>query len=432
MKIVSFSKSRVAIVLLMSIVVASILSFLVINDLNTVIVPSELYSNGLVFDSGMATNYWRYLQVTFLSIGSGAVLASLAAVFVFVYLKTGNENSRTVASLFVGICSFTSLFAVLGYDSMSRVVNQGIITLSLPLENPLYKVLQPPVVVFLGLQAVIAALGVGCFALLLASGKTEVRISFPTTVSLSMLVVGAGLSGSAFLYESTIPLVAGIGLIFCGSVMSYVSAESYVKRAVVEATSLSYLTSLREELNRRDPLSKMVFLPSKYIQDNKGNRVFVADASEGEIEACERILSGKDLERNPTLMLAPGIELLKLFEKTARKSFSKANVSFFERAVPKLIIEDWDLAENVKVAVIGDTVNIRLENPVDAGFFAKAKESKFDSSFYFVSVPLLGAFGCALADCSGKPVTMRSPVISENGKIVALEYALLSSKDGVF
>ena len=249
-------------------------------------------------------------------------------------------------------------------------------------------------------------------------------------VSLSLFLIGAALTVLSMLFSSFIPLFAGLGMLFWGSILIYIRSEDYVKSELLQATNLSYFASLDEMLKNTPEMSgKGVYLPSRVASGVATSRVYFFEKSKKKVTLSE-IIKEKGIIGHPkSSMIAPGNELLRLFEKRVGKSFAGADYSFFQRAIPGLVEDDFELAQKVEIETGEDNVKIRLKNPSALTFLVKAKEqlATIDS----IGLPISSAIACALADTTDRPVIIRSHHIDDEGKGAEIEYAVLGYEEAL-
>ena len=243
----------------------------------------------------------------------------------------------------------------------------------------------------------------------------------------------------SYYYPSTyISVFAGLGLLFWASILIFIRSEDYVESKLLKATNLSYLASLDEMLRTMPEMSgKAVYLPepphglapSRIGKGIATSRVyfFEDDEKTGTPSAIvqEKVIAGHLKDS----IIAPGNDLLKLFEETLGKRFAGAGYSFFERAIPRLIEDDFELAQKVEIETLKDSVKIRLKNPIDPTLFVKAEEQH--TTVESIGLPMTSAMACALANSTQKPVVIKGHRIDDEGKKVEIAYAMLSYEEAV-
>ena len=133
--------------------------------------------------------------------------------------------------------------------------------------------------------------------------------------------------------------------------------------------------------------------------------------------------------RNPEaiVMTPPGNELTKLFEKKLNTSFTKVDLAYLEQNIPKLLIEDLEIAEGVKIKIENSFVRVRIENSIYKDICKETE--KLSSISRSLGCPITSAIACTLAKATGKPIIISKQQTSENGKIIYTEYELLEEHE---
>jgi hypothetical protein len=224
------------------------------------------------------------------------------------------------------------------------------------------------------------------------------------------------------------PALVGLGLIFWGMIIGYISSEEYVKREVFEATNLSYLTTLNEMMQKLHLKETAVFLPIRYLSGSKSNKVYLVESKTAKLDNIKEILQ-KASNNDPLdarLMVAPGNELLKLFEKTLGKSFANVDFSFFETNMPKLLINELEIAQNVEIEGKGNIVQVKIKNLVTEDFSKELNE--YETTVHSLGIPLSSAIACALANCTNNPTVINNHKINVDEKTTEIEFLLIKEK----
>jgi hypothetical protein len=400
--IVSF-KPKAIMAIFLSMTMCLIVSFFLLNSLNFGIVHLKLYDYGLRFDSLWANEYWKYLYILIASIMTNCALVILSFFSLVLYIKKRVDGSRVLSSVFVALSFFASIFSVALFVFIDNIVNGNLYNFGLQFSNTWFDSYSWYFIGFVSLQAIIMSLSITSFLLISFGNKSFVKVSLSKITFTSLIAVGSVLIGLSILYNYIVSLFAGLGLVFWGTIMTYVSSDKFIKKEVFEATSLSYFSSLNEILDRVE-IKNVIYMPSKNAELK--NEIPLEDND----------------EKEKTLIYAPGMELFNLFEKTLGTNFAKHNFSFFERAIPKILV-DLELAQNAKIEAEGDIVTVTLDNPFDTIFLLKAKQ--YSRALDSIGIPLSSAIAIALAHSTGKPVVIKSHLISPEAKIVEIEYVTL-------
>ena len=167
---------------------------------------------------------------------------------------------------------------------------------------------------------------------------------------------------------STDPLpttaLVGLGMIFWGMIVGYITSGEYVKLEVLESTNLSYLETLNEIVQKLHSKETAVFLPSKYLSNSKSNMIYFTENKTSELQSIsEKMLETENNQGSKSrLMIAPGNQLLRLFEKTLGKKFTDGDFSFFETNIPRLLINELEIAQNVTIKIEENIVRVEIKN----------------------------------------------------------------------
>jgi hypothetical protein len=403
--------TKAIISLLMLVIAINILSLFVINNLNINIVNSALYDYGLVFDWSWAERYWNYSNLLFASVASCIALAVLSAASVIFLGKTQGNGPRVFSSFTLALAASANILSLILFFFIDNVVNVDLYRFGLQLSLYWYEPYFVQVNYFLAMQMLSFTLGM---------------------VSLCLLIFGTVLVGYSVFYDSSTSGLVGLGLIFWGVIIGYISTEDYVKREVLEATNLSYITTLNEMLEKLQLTEKAVFLPPKYLSDAKTNKVYIAKIQSGGLLNPEEIMQKTVNDEKPevTLMVAPGNELARLFEKTLGKSFTRVDFSFLEINMPKLLVNELELAQKVEIGAEGNIVKVKMKNPMPSDFSKEIKD--YGKAVNSVGTPLSSAIACALANSTGKPIAIKNHQITLDGKTIEIEYVVIKEKESWF
>lgn len=253
------------------------------------------------------------------------------------------------------------------------------------------------------------------------------NISLAKASGFITLALGAASLIASILYTSQILAFIGLGLIFWGVILTYIQTEEYVKGSLLPATSLSALETLNQIMEELGYKEKAIYLPPEYLADPEANKAYIPKNKESELPTPEQI-QGKENRffiqiPQGILPTPPGSELAKLFEKTLETSFTKADLQYLQLNLPKLLIEDLEIAQNLDITVENNKVSVTIEN---SAYQSLTKEAaKLSKLYESLGCPLSSAIACALAKASGKPVIIEKQQITDENKGLKIEYLLV-------
>jgi hypothetical protein len=260
--------------------------------------------------------------------------------------------------------------------------------------------------------------------------KTIRKINSAHVTGWALIGFGAIALITSIIFSSSIFAVIGLGLVFWGIIIKYITTEQYVKKTLLDTTTLSSLKIIDEMLKELNYNSKAVYLPPKYLREIESNKIYIPKHENIKLPTPEQILQeDKIFIRNPEaiVLTPPGNELTKLFEKTLNTIFAKVDLVYLEQNIPKLLIEDLEIAEDVKIEIENSIIRVRIENSIYKDI-CKETEKLSDTS-RSLGCPISSAIACTLAKATGKPIIVSKHQTSEDGKIIDIEYELLKGPE---
>jgi hypothetical protein len=286
----------------------------------------------------------------------------------------------------------------------------------------------------LALNGLASAIAIASITAILLSARRTVRIT-PARLTGSILVaIGATALAASTVYASTILAFVGLGLVFWGIIFAYIQTEEYVKKTLLEATITPYLATLNEIIQGLEYKGDAVYLPPKYLSEPEAYKAFIPKQKETRLPKPEQMQKQEiqfyiDFIEDPpaVLLTPPGAELTKLFEKTLQTNFIREDIQYIQRNMPKLFIEDLEIAQNFEMETEKDKVLVKIENTAISGLSLKTEQTlSINSTLGF---PVTSAIACALAKSTGKPVIIEKQETSEDGRNITIEYRMLEEEE---
>jgi hypothetical protein len=261
--------------------------------------------------------------------------------------------------------------------------------------------------------------------------KRETRAKKKTSLTKAaiwaFLSIGSVTLLTSIIYISSILAFIGLGLVFWGALLLYVQPEEYTKKALLDATLLPSLSTLNQIINELNYKGKAIYLPPKYSNDPEENKLYIPKQKEGEFPTPEDILEQENqifLNKPQGILLTPpGAQLAKLFEKILETNFAKKDLQYITQNMPKLFVEDLEIADNLEIEARNDEIKITITNSA----FQEAQKENNTLSHLCSSIgcPLSSAIACALTKATGKPITIEKIQTSEEGKNIEAIYRIL-------
>ena len=228
----------------------------------------------------------------------------------------------------------------------------------------------------------------------------------------------------SIVYTSSILAFIGLGLTFWGALLTYLRQEKYVKATLIDSTAISSIENLDKIITELKYKGKGIHLPPEYFKDPKSGLVYIPKKEGAKIpragETSEEVFSQKT---QGMFITPPGLSLTNYFENELGKNFAKADLKHLQNNLPKLFIENLEIAEDLEIEIENNTFHIKIINSVYKDLCSKAR--KFSSICGSVGCPICSAIACALTRATGKPVVVSKDNSSADGKIIDIQYMIL-------
>ena len=328
----------------------------------------------------------------------------------YIQLTIGNQVTDLVIMVFSAIIGL--VFAVLGYAVKPRKPKPS----SLPVPIPS----TPPKLTGAKLKKESENR---------KSARTQLKLKLSLTKITSLTLFGTGIAAfiASLLYSSSTLAFIGLGLTFWGAIFLYTGTEKYIKEALLDKTTSPSLVTLNQMIAELGYKGQAVYLPPKYLKDFESSKVFIAKQERTKLPTPKQIQ--KEEERmfvtNPEgiLLTPPGADLTKLFEETLDTSLTKADLQYLEGTMPRLLVEDLEIAENLEIEAKKSKVYVKIENSIYTNMHIEAE--KLPNVRGSIGCPICSAIACAIAKAAGKPTIIERVQTSEDGRTISIEYRLL-------
>ena len=181
-----------------------------------------------------------------------------------------------------------------------------------------------------------------------------------------LLILGAISLSSSIIYSSIIPAFIGLGLAFWGALLLYIKPTRYVKADLLDSTAISTLTAIDRVITELNYEGKGIYLPPRYLKEIKSGTVFIPSNKEITIPPVEEVTEEKVFLKNPNgICLTPtGLGLTNLYEDELGTDFARVDFNYLQNNMPKLFIEDLEIAENLELSMEGSTIHVKIVGSV--------------------------------------------------------------------
>lgn len=223
------------------------------------------------------------------------------------------------------------------------------------------------------------------------------------------------------IYASTVLAFIGLGLTFWGVLLLFIRPRKYVRSDLMDSTALSSLKTIDRVMTGLGYTAKGIYIPASNPEKAV---VFIPS------QPLKRIPKAEEIEqdtfvKDPTgmTMVPPGLALANLFERELGVQFNKTNLETLRERLPKLLIEDLELVQDVEMHVDGNDVRMKFIESMYSDFCGKLRTST--NVCASLGCPICSAMACVLAQATGKPVEFDKDSYTVDGRTVETSYRIL-------
>jgi hypothetical protein len=260
-----------------------------------------------------------------------------------------------------------------------------------------------------------------------------------------MLLLGTASLVASVSYNSSILAFIGLGLAFWGGILLYIKPEEYTRKTFLEAAVSPSLITLNQMIQELGYKGDATYLPPKYFTNPETTKMYISKYKHGSLPTPEQTQPYEDQPVARTaqslLLTPPGIELSRLLEKSLGKSFIQTDLESLQQNLPRLFIEDLEIAENLEIQSQNEitekkgddpafviqgkktTIAAKITKPTCGTIFKKTEEPSQPAGL--IGDPICSAIAIALTKATGKPVRIADIKSSEDGNTIEASYEII-------
>jgi hypothetical protein len=262
--------------------------------------------------------------------------------------------------------------------------------------------------------------------------KSVTAISAPLRVL--FLVLGAISLVASFFVESRILALIGLGLVFWGALLLFLSPVRHVEASLLYSTSLASYVNIDRIMADFEYKGKGYYLPSypkdvylpEHLKGLKDVLVYVSAQETFEMPPVDELAEGKFLLKDSkgVLILPPGLGLLEEMENKLNIDLTKTSLTELSEILPQFLLENFNIAKDIKLSLKENIASLRITDSIYRDLYV----SKTSKSVVMLGCPLASAVACALAKASSKPVMIQRHRVSLDGMTVELQFSIVEGK----
>jgi len=230
-------------------------------------------------------------------------------------------------------------------------------------------------------------------------------------------------------YEHSILAFIGLGLTFWGALLLFIKPTKYVKANLLDSTTISSLRTIDQIITDLNYKGKAIYLPPKHLKSLKSGTVFIPSEKELVIPPTEEMAEGKAFVKNPKgiCLTPPGLGLANLYENKLGKDFAKADLNYLQNNLPKLFIEDLEIAEDLEVNIKDNMIQIKITESIYKNLCKQTR--KLSNICNSIGCPLCSSIAIALTRATRKSVIIEKTEVPEGGKTIEANFRLMETTE---
>lgn len=393
------------------------------------LVHTDLYRYGLQFSYAWANPYWSYSTWIMILQLTAIIAAAVSIILILIDAKSLRTRFRSSCVTLLTLGVVLNLSNVFLFLQIDNIVNQDLYNFGLQFSTEWANIYWIYAKLIVALP-IVASVSMALSILFISHSHKNTRIATSKVPSVGMLAIGTFTLLLSIYATSSLLAFIGLGLVFWGAILAYVRSGEYVKKALLIASLPPSITdrAIRESGFK----GTVIYLPPKYFRDPRHTKIFIAREEGILFPQLEQVQEREELPlseiQDGIVMDALGQPLCMLFENTLRQDFTKVDLTYLERNLPKLLIEELEAATAMDIHADADRIKVRLRNSVF--HFSRQVERKTSIPSSGFSSIVASAIACSLARGTGKAVVVESEEADDTGKTVLIEYRLLSEPAG--
>lgn len=244
-----------------------------------------------------------------------------------------------------------------------------------------------------------------------------------------MIAAGGVSLVASYIVSSVILMLAGLGLIFWGVILLYVSPQRYVPEKLNGSMAVSMTKSIDKLIASLNCKGRTIFLHPKHLKGLSQGYVFIPrdlkDTSE--LPSDEALAEEKLLYEDPhgIFMIAPSNGLVELIEQEIDANLATLDLEYVKDILPKLLVNNFRIIDRLTFENGDGVIRVVMEGESAAKVCNTiSKETAIGAHF---GCPLCASIGLIISKVTGKPVLIDENKVDEVDSIISTSYRTVNA-----
>jgi hypothetical protein len=253
--------------------------------------------------------------------------------------------------------------------------------------------------------------------------RKQNRTALNKIIFLTIFCLGFSIVVISFFYVSSFLAILGVAIIFWGAILRYITPIMQVPLTLLNASTHADASNIERVLVELDLKEKGVYLPPNSLKNMEYCVVFVPKNSQSDLPSLEegtKKLFSK--QQNGIFVTPPGIGLSRVFERGLYSSFTKVDLRQLQKVLPRLLIEDLELVDNIEIQIQGEIFTATITGSLLNSVCIETDNQP--CTHMQVGCLLSSALACVLAKVTEKPVTIQNETRMPKSKTTIITYRI--------
>lgn len=396
------------------------------------IIHKTLYQHGLTFNYKWATPYWNNSNTFQTTLTIGILLTIITtALIIFTTSKNNKKTLKIIVTTLPIIATILTIYSAYSIIQIDYIVHHDLYNYGLRFNSdwatPYYQ--NTNTLFTLIALASTVTLATPILTNINTQKQTQTKlIKFPPTklAMYTLITTGTIAIIASIISNSSILAFIGLGLLFWGILFTFIKTEEYTKKALLDATAFPQQETLNQIIQELNYNGTPIYLSPKYFKNPETQKLFISKQNKTSLPTPEEIQKQETQtfteQPKGILVNPPGSELTKLFEKTLNTNFTRTNLQYLQQNLPKLLIEDLEIARNIEIETKNNKIHVKIEHSTYKPNNINKQQT------YPLHSTLSSAIACALTKTTGKPIIINKQQISQDNKTETIEYHMIEEE----
>jgi hypothetical protein len=205
--------------------------------------------------------------------------------------------------------------------------------------------------------------------------------------------------------------------------------KSYVEESFLISTAIPEYSTIDKIITELKYTEKGYYIPPypeeaqvpEHLRGLKDPVAFISASNVFTMPSLEDISQGKFwiADQKGILIPPPGLGLLNQIQKKLTIPITKTDINELCEIMPRIILENFAMAKDLTMKAETENIHLTIKDSIYKNLYDTENKPK---SILFLGCPIISAIACLLAQGSGKTITIKETIVSQDGSTIETTY----------